>query len=33
MLFGDNIKYSFYICQQIKELTIMINEYLLAELV
>ena len=26
MLFGDNIKYSFYICQQIKEPTIMINE-------
>ena len=26
MLFGDNIEYSFYICQQIKELTIMIND-------
>ena len=26
MLFSDNIEYSHYICQQIKELTIMINE-------
>lgn len=26
MLFSDNIGYSFYICQQIKELTIMTND-------
>ena len=26
MLFSDNIEYSFYICQQIKELTNMTND-------
>lgn len=26
MLFSDNIEYSYYICQQIKELTIMTND-------